>query len=63
MIGIWFILSYPFGASNMKLKHDMINVSYSVSLIIRQTLKVIVVEHSYILINVKLKNIIFLHNY
>jgi len=32
MIGKWFILSNPFGASNMRFKQDMINVSYSVSL-------------------------------
>jgi len=32
MIGKWFILSYLFGASNMRFKHDMINVSYHVSL-------------------------------
>lgn len=28
MIGKWFILSYFFGASNMRFKHDMINVSF-----------------------------------
>jgi hypothetical protein len=28
----WFILSYPFGASNMRFKQDRINVSYPVSL-------------------------------
>jgi len=31
-IGKWFILSYPFGASNMIFQQDMINVSYPVSL-------------------------------
>jgi len=30
MIEKWFILSYPFGASNMRFKQDMINVSYPV---------------------------------
>jgi len=31
MIGKWFILSYPFDASNMRFKQNMINVSYHVS--------------------------------
>jgi len=31
-MGKWFILSYLFGASNMRFQQDMINVSYHVSL-------------------------------
>jgi len=37
MIGQWFILSYLFGASNMRFKNDMINISYPASISYHQT--------------------------